>query len=121
MQFILKTFSIVVILTTFITCTKDSTTESNASCSTVVSTYTNNVATIMNASCASAGCHSASTKAAGYDLSSYNGTKSGAANSKFLKSIKHESGADKMPQGGSKLPDASIKLIECWIANGTPQ
>lgn len=45
------------------------------------------------------GCHSASAKSGGFDLSNYNTTKSAATNSKFLKSIKHESGVSKMPQG----------------------
>ena len=90
-------------------------------CTTSKPTYTVNIASIMNASCALAGCHSASSKSAGFDLSNYTTTKSAAANSKFLKSIKHESGVSRMPEGGSKLPDSTIKLIECWISNGTPQ
>lgn len=118
-----KIFSagLVIGLAMILSCTSDDSGSTTLDCTTNKPTYTNNIAAIMNTSCATTGCHNAATKAAGYDLSTYNATKSASANSKFLKSIKHESGADKMPQGGSKLSDATINQIECWINNGTPQ
>lgn len=90
-------------------------------CSGVAPKYSVEVAAILNASCAQSGCHGADTKSAGYDLSNYTSAVAATKRDKFLKSIKHESGASKMPQGGDKLPDVSIKVIECWINNGTPQ
>jgi hypothetical protein len=90
-------------------------------CSSTTSTYTNNVKAIMDASCATSGCHSASKKAAGIDLSSFEATKNYSSNSKFMKSIQHVSGAEAMPKGGSKLSESDIQLIYCWANNGTPQ
>lgn len=90
-------------------------------CTGVAPKYSVEVALIINASCAFAGCHDSNTKSAGYDLSTYASTVAATKSDKFLKSIKHESGANKMPQGGDKLPDATIKIIECWIKNGAPQ
>jgi hypothetical protein len=90
-------------------------------CSSTVSTYNNNVKAIMDASCATSNCHSASKKAAGIDLSSYEATKNYSSNSKFMKSIQHVSGAEAMPKGGSKLGESDIQLIYCWANNGTPQ
>jgi hypothetical protein len=90
-------------------------------CTGVAPKYNSEVNLILSASCGSAGCHDVTTKSAGVDLSSYAASVAATKSDKFLKSIKHESGASKMPQGGDKLPDATIKVIECWIKNGTPQ
>jgi cytochrome c553 len=101
-------------------CEKNATT-TTIDCTGTTPTYTNTIKAIMDSKCATSGCHSASSKRAGYDLSSFAGTSSGANNSKFLASIKHESGADAMPQGAAKLDDATIKNITCWVQNGKPQ
>lgn len=100
-------------------CKKDTT--STVDCTGVTPTYTNDIKPIMDKYCATSGCHNATSKADGRDYSTYTATKSGSGSSAFLGSIKQQSGYDKMPQGGSKLSDANIKLIECWISNGTPQ
>jgi hypothetical protein len=106
-------------LVSVFSCSKDDNT-TPANC-TSTPTYKTDIAAIMNASCAQAGCHSSSSRAGGYELSTYSGTKNAAGKSDFLKSIKHSSGVQAMPQGGSKLPDATITKIECWISNGTPE
>lgn len=90
-------------------------------CTGVTPTYEANIKTIMNNSCATSGCHSASSKRDGIDLSTYALVKSEAAKDKFLGSIEHLSGYEAMPQGGSKLSDDNIKLISCWIDNGMPE
>jgi hypothetical protein len=95
--------------------------DSKVDCSGVSPKYTNDIDKIVNESCATAGCHDAITKAVGLNMSTYDGTKSATKSDKFLKSIKHESGATKMPLGGNKLSDQIIKRIECWVQNGTPQ
>lgn len=117
-----KYFSIFVlaVLLSFMSCSKDDTT-SSIDCAGTTPKYSTEIAAIMNTSCANAGCHDAVTKAEGYNLSTYASTVTATKSSAFLKSIKHESGATAMPQGGSKLPDATIKIIQCWIQNGTPQ
>jgi hypothetical protein len=90
-------------------------------CAGTTPTYLANVKPILDASCATSNCHSATTKASGIDLSTYVAAKAYSSNEKFLKSIQHISGADAMPKGGSKLSDDKIKLIYCWTNNGTPE
>jgi hypothetical protein len=90
-------------------------------CTGVAPTYTNEVKAILDARCATAGCHSAASKSEGVDLSSFAGAKSASAKSSFLGSIQHKSGYKSMPQGSAKLDDATIKVLSCWVQNGTPQ
>lgn len=100
-----------------VSCDKEDT---KVDCTGVSATYTKDIEKIMTASCSFVGCHDSTTKSEGVDLSTYEATKTASKSSKFLKSIKHESGASKMPKGLDKLSDADIKLIECWVSNGTP-
>lgn len=102
-----------------LSCGKDE--DTKIDCSGVSPKYSNEVSPILNVSCAFAGCHDAVTKSAGVNLSSYSASVAATKSEKFLKSIKHESGASAMPQGQNKLDNATIKILECWIQNGTPQ
>jgi cytochrome c553 len=96
-------------------------TEDKVDCTGVTPTYTADISPIL-ASCAIDGCHGNIATQANINLTTYEGAKSGSANSKFLKAIKHQSGAEAMPPAGNdKLSDANIKLIECWINNGKPE
>jgi len=90
-------------------------------CTGITPTYTSNVKSILDANCAFSGCHNASSKADGIDLSSYSSAKSQSSNDKFLGSIQHISGYDDMPQNASKLDDATIKTLSCWVQNGSPE
>ena len=102
----------------FFSCKKEAVTYD---CTSTAPTYTKDIKPIMDASCASSGCHSAQNPAEGINLSSYTGTKGAAAKDDFLASIQQTGSAKAMPKGGSKLSDDKIKLIYCWIQNGTPQ
>lgn len=104
-----------------VSCSKNDSPAVTLDCTTSKPTYTKDIASILNSSCAQAGCHSAASKSGGFNLSTFNGAKSAAGSSNFLKAIKHESGVTKMPEGASKLPDATIAKIECWVRNGTPE
>ena len=96
-------------------------TDDKVDCTGVTPTYTADISPIL-ASCAIDGCHGNVATQANINLTTYAGAKSGSANSKFLKAIKHQSGAEAMPPAGNdKLSDANIKLIECWINNGKPE
>jgi cytochrome c553 len=110
---------ILVSLVTLIQCTKEAV--DTVTCSGTTPTYTADIKPILDASCASSGCHSASSKAQGYDLSSYAGAVNGASKAAFLGSIQHKSGYSAMPKGASKLSDAALTKIACWVQNGTPQ
>ncbi len=105
---------------TLIQCTKDTVVDT-ATCTGTTPTYLADIKAIMDASCATSGCHSAAKKESGFDLSSYAGTKAGAANAAFLGSMQHKSGYNAMPKSASKLSDASLTKIACWVQNGTPQ
>jgi len=88
-------------------------------CTGVAPTYTNDIKSIIDASCAKSGCHNATTRAHGLDYSTYAKLKAGTESDNFMGSIQHLSGYDAMPEDGDKLSDSKIKLISCWIANGT--
>ena len=105
----------------FTACKNDSLTTPTTDCAGVTPTYTNDIKTIMDANCATSGCHNASAKASGKDFSTFNNCKNESMSNSFLGSMKHSSGYTAMPKGAAKLSDAQIKLVECWIKNGTPQ
>jgi hypothetical protein len=90
-------------------------------CTGIAPTYTADVKPILDNNCATSGCHSASSKAHGKDYSSYSATKAIAADAEFMGSMQHISGYDAMPKGGSKLSDAQLKTLSCWVANGMLQ
>ncbi len=70
------------------------------------------------ASCTS--CHNSGNLGGGVNLESYVGVKSAADNGKLLGAISWQSGYKSMPQGGSKLPDCTIRKIKSWIESGSP-
>jgi hypothetical protein len=80
------------------------------------------VSPIISSKCATSGCHSATSKAAGINLGTYDAIKAYTTSSKavFLGSIKRESSYSAMPKGNSKLPDCDISKIESWINAGAP-
>lgn len=90
-------------------------------CNGVTSTYTDDVAFIINTSCAIPGCHNSSSRANGIDLSTYEKVRDESNNRRFLGAIRREPGFSAMPQGSVKLSDNSINKIACWIENGQPQ
>ena len=66
------------------------------------------------------GCHNNTFASSNVNLEGFENLKISVENNALLGSIKHEPNFDNMPQGGSKLPDCDIKLIETWIAEGYP-
>ncbi len=90
-------------------------------CTGTTPTYTQEIKAIMDLHCAIAGCHDASSKRRGYDLSSYNGTKAAAAKTAFLGSIQHKAGYSDMPKGKSQLSSTDLDKIACWVQNDTPE
>jgi hypothetical protein len=100
-------------------CTKD--TIATVDCTGVAPTYTSAVKALLDAKCATSGCHGASNPADGLDYSSYSAAKTNSAKDAFRGSIQHLSGYDAMPKGSSKMSDADIKTLNCWVQNGMPQ
>lgn len=82
------------------------------------------VAEILNPKCA--GCHNATTRSGGIDLSSHKAIVSGGravlviGNSRASGMIRTMR-SGRMPQGGPKLPDAEIDLIAKWIDEGAKE
>ncbi len=102
-------------------CSKSAKEITTFDCAGTAASYASDVKGILDASCATSGCHSASSKANGIDLSSYDAAKSAAGDKSFLGSVQHVSGYDKMPKGGSKLADDKVKTLSCWVQNNMPQ
>ncbi len=90
-------------------------------CSGITPTYTTDIKPILNASCALSGCHDAFSPNAGYDFSSYNSSSSGSQSGRFLGAIQQKRGYLAMPNGLPKLSDDKIKLLTCWVQNGSPE
>lgn len=100
-----------------IACTKE-TVATSVDCGTTAVTYEGNVKNIIQASCATAGCHDATTRADGKNYSTYALVASEANKAAFLGSINQLSSYKSMPQGSSKLSDAQIKILTCWVNGG---
>ncbi|MBI1226948.1 MAG: hypothetical protein GC192_17080 [Bacteroidetes bacterium] len=105
-------------------CKKDSNNvdySANADCSAIVTadnTYTNGISDILDANCATAGCHNALSASNGVDMSDYAKSKNAFVNKDALCTIHHGSGCKAMPDGRPKLSDAIINQIDCWVKNG---
>lgn len=95
--------------------------DNSLDCSNITATYSGEIKSIMDKNCATSGCHNNSTQANGIDLSTYDVVKSESTQNRFLGSIKHEGGFNPMPRGSSKLPNATIDMIACWIESGSPE
>lgn len=107
-----------------ISCKKTDKTDyaANATCTGTTPTYTANIATILDANCASSGCHNASSAKAGIKLDNYaNASDQFKNNNKNLIAIHHGNGVDAMPKGASQLSSTLINQLDCWVKNGCPQ
>lgn len=121
--FAFATFSFAMLLG-IASCGKDNTSAdytANADCSAIVSadnTYNNGIKAIIDAKCATAGCHNAFTASEGIDMSDYAKTKNVFEKKDALCTIHHGTGCKAMPDGQPKLSDATINQIDCWVKNG---
>lgn len=90
-------------------------------CSGLNPTYTADIKPILDASCAKSGCHNAATAKKGINLSDYSHASQISQEDRFLGSIQHKNGYDKMPNDAPKLPESQVQLLTCWVQNGSPQ
>lgn len=89
-------------------------------CTGITPTYTQNIKPILDATCANqAGCHGANGDA--FDLTTYASASKESKNKSFMGSIQHKPFFEKMPKDADRLPDAQIRLLSCWIENGSPE
>jgi len=111
-----------IIVVYFSSCTKDQADKVIvAECDTLNLSYTNDVKIIIETYC-TVTCHTSSKPngLSSANLEDYTNTKDEALNGTLLDAIKHET-TTPMPLGGTKLSDADIKTIFCWIENGAPE
>ena len=109
----------IITLICIIACTSD--TEEPVSCDTSDLTYTNEIAAILNSSCATTNaCHTSSTNVT-FSLANYDDVLTQIPNNRISGSINQTSGFDPMPKGASKLPDCTIDQIDQWLADGAPE
>lgn len=85
-------------------------------CDTANVTFALSVKPILDAKCATAGCHDAATQGGGYNFSSYAGAK--AAAPRMIGAINWETGYSAMPKGMNKLDACEIAKITKWVNGG---
>ncbi|MFN0729006.1 hypothetical protein [Polaribacter gochangensis] len=78
-------------------------------------TYTVNVKTIIDQSCATSGCHNATGNSGGLTLETYIQVKNAFENRSAL--VRMESTSNPMPASGN-LPNTSIQIIKNWRDQG---
>lgn len=86
-------------------------------CDTSSYTYSGRISGIINTWCT--GCHSASNKGGGYDLTSYSGVAATAINNRLIGCLKQSTGFSPMPKN-NKLTDCDITAIVKWVNSGYP-
>ncbi len=70
---------------------------------------------MINANCSTSGFHDSSS-AGGYNLTDHAQISQNA--DRILRTIRHESGVQSMPQGQAKLADIVALQLNCWILQG---
>ncbi|MCS7036534.1 MAG: hypothetical protein RMJ33_13815 [Saprospiraceae bacterium] len=124
MKFYYLSVLLLSLLVALIGCSKDDKNPDyikEANCATVKAdsnTYTLFVRGVMNASCATGGCHDAGTASSGVNLSNYAGVKKAFESQNLLCSVNHGKGCSPMPKGGQKLSPQVLTRLACWARNG---
>lgn len=114
-------FSALLLGAVLIACNKDDGEEEDP-CDTSSVTYTDDIATIFNTSCAVSTCHvDGNEDKAKFSLVGYEKAKLAASFGRIVGAISHETDFTPMPYGGDKLEQCSIDKISAWINAGTPE
>jgi len=84
-------------------------------------TYTNEIAAIINSSCATTvACHAANTSIT-FPMDTHDSVTNSPRFDRISGTINHESGFSPMPKNGNKLDDCTIEKIDQWINDGAPE
>jgi len=96
--------------------------EEPATCETADLTYTNDIASIINGSCAVSGCHNAGATAT-FAMSDFAETSAAVGFGRIVGAINHSDGFLPMPypSGSDKIAQCDIDKITQWIADGAPE
>lgn len=114
-----KIFSIVVLFSGLVflaQCTKDKAPKPSA-CNVSTVSYVSDVKPILDANCATSGCHDAITQQSGFDYSTYAAASAGGEGA--MCKIQGSCGSIMPPAG--KLADSLICIIEGWKNQAYPQ
>ena len=120
MKNVVLLFLTVFFTVSYFSCTKDQT----PSCvqADTVNTYTNSVKVILDAECATGGCHDAVSASGGVKLDTYSNAAEAAKNQAKFFCVIDWSCTPRMPQGYSAPLDTSlIHAIERWRDNCLPE
>lgn len=109
----MRTFVLIFLTVVFVSCKKDKTVL--AECDAEVS-FVEDVQPILLNSCATSGCHSASSAANNMVFENFEEVF--ANRDMILKTVNHEAGVTPMPIGASQLSSIEIQNIACWIEQG---
>lgn len=90
-----------------------------SSCDTTNVTFAATIKPVLDARCATAGCH-AGAATTGIDLSTHSGAAAVASSGQLLDAINQNGQAAAMPQGQPKLDDCTIAKITKWVNDGAP-
>lgn len=94
----------------------------NADCSAVSATentYTKTIKPFLDATCATSGCHDATTAAEGIRLDNYSNAKKEFVDGNSLCAVNHD--CKPMPQGLAKLPTSTLNMLACWVKEGAKE
>lgn len=94
-------------------------TSGGSNCDTTNVTFSGVIKPIIDAKCATAGCH-INASASGISLADYHGVAGIANSGKLLAAITHSGQASFMPKGQAKLDDCTIAKITKWVNDGAP-
>lgn len=87
-------------------------------CDTTNATFSLKVYPLIQTKCNS--CHSNASSLGGVSLEGYANVITYEQNGKLMGTINHSSGFIPMPQGGAKLSDCDIAILNTWINAGAP-
>ena len=79
--------------------------------------FAEDVLSIVQTNCATAGCHNAASAKSGYVFEDYSGTKNAVDNGRLIGVINHESGFSNMPPS-FQLDVCDRGIIETWVNEG---
>ncbi|SRR5690606_8200904 len=90
-------------------------------CDTATVSYSEFIAPLMNASCATSACHDAATASFALILDNHADVQQIALNGKLLGSVTHASGFYPMPKNAARLDECTIAKIRAWVNAGAPE
>jgi len=84
-------------------------------------TYTDDIKSLLDESCAYSGCHDDNAITTIGSLSTYENSVAFVAFGRMLGAINQDEGFSAMPKTGDKLSDCNIDKITNWVNNNTPE